>query len=99
MLDFARSASDLLELVKRCRGGDPEAWRALRGPSQEIGRQALRSFRLPEADSDDILSDALTAMHAGGLAQLRGGTIAELIAFLKVVVRTRAIHFLKARSK
>ena len=99
MLDFARSASDLLELVKRCRGGDPEAWRALRGPSQEIGRQALRSFRLPEADSDDILSAALTAMHAGGLAQLRGGTIAELIAFLKVVVRTRAIHFLKARSK
>ena len=35
----------------------------------------------------------------GGLAQFRGGTIAELIAFLNAVGRNRAIDFLKARSK
>src|SRR5262245_61722342 len=69
------------------------------GPFQEIGRRVLRSFPLPEADSDDILSDALTALYSGGLAQVCGGTIAELIAFLKAVVRNRAIDFLKARSK
>jgi RNA polymerase sigma factor (sigma-70 family) len=51
------------------------------------------------ADSDDILSDALTALFGGGLAQFRGETIAELIAFLKAVVRNRAIDFLKERSK
>ena len=83
--------ADLLDLVKRCRDKDPEAWRAFLVPFQEIGQRALRSFRLPEADSDDVLSDALTALYAGGLVQFRGGTIAELIAFLKAVVRDRAI--------
>ena len=92
-------SADLLDLVNRCRGGDPEAWRALLAPFQEIGRRALRSFRLAEADSDDILSDALTALYGGGLVQFRGGTIAEFIAFLKAVVRNRAIDFLKERKK
>jgi RNA polymerase sigma factor (sigma-70 family) len=92
-------SADLLDLVNRCRGGDPEAWRALLASFQEIGRRALRSFRLAEADSDDILSDALTALYGGGLVQFRGGTIAEFIAFLKAVVRNRAIDFLKERKK
>ena len=112
MLDFRREVlpsqtvvteeainADLLDLVRRCRGGDPDAWRALLSPFQEIGRRALRSFRLPVADSDDILSDVLTALYAGGLAQFRGGTIGEFIAFLKAVVRNRAIDFLKERNK
>ena len=68
-------------------------------PFQEIGRRALRSFRLPVTDSDDILADALTALYAGGLAQFRGGTLGELIAFLKAVVRNRAIDFLKERNR
>lgn len=85
--------------MKRCQDRDPDAWRALLGPFQEIGRRALRSFRLPEADSDDILSDALTALYGGGLVQFRGGTIAELIAFLKAVIRNRAIDFLKERRR
>ena len=58
------------------------------GPSRKSAAgPPPRSFRLPEADSDD-----------GGLVQFRGGTIAELIAFLKAVVH-RAIDFLKARSE
>ena len=39
--------ADLLDLVRRCQGGDPEAWRAFLSPLQDIGRRALRSFRLP----------------------------------------------------
>ena len=38
-------------------------------------------------------------LYAGGLGQFRGGTLAELIAFLKAVVRNRAIDFLKERNK
>jgi len=51
------------------------------------------------ADSDDILSDVLTALYAGGLAQFRGQTIGEVIALLKAVVRNRAIDFLKERNR
>jgi RNA polymerase sigma factor (sigma-70 family) len=91
--------ADLLDLVRRCQGGDPDAWRAFLAPFQEIGRRALRSFRLPPADSDDILADALTALYAGGLSQFRGGTIAEFVAFLKAVVRNRAIDFVKGQKK
>jgi DNA-directed RNA polymerase specialized sigma24 family protein len=86
-------------LVKRCGDGDPEAWRAFLSPLQEIGRRALRSFRLPPADADDILAHALASLYAGSLAQFRGATTAELVAFLKTVVRNRAIDVLKHRNR
>jgi RNA polymerase sigma factor (sigma-70 family) len=85
--------------VRQCQGGNPDAWRALLPAFQEIGRRALRTFRLPEADADDILSDVLTSLYAGGLARFRGETIAELIGFLKATVRNRAIDFVKERAK
>jgi RNA polymerase sigma factor (sigma-70 family) len=91
--------TDLLDLVRRCRGGDPDAWRALLAPLQEVGRRTLRSFRLSAADLDDILADALTALYAGGLAQFKGATVAELVGFLKTIVRNRAIDFVKDRRK
>lgn len=90
---------DLLDLLKRIRGGDSDAWRALLPAFQEIGHRALRSFRLSTADVDDILADALASLYAGGLAQFRGATTAELLAFLKRVVRNRALDFLKHRSR
>jgi len=91
--------ADLLDLVRRCQGGDPDAWRAFLSPLQEIGRRALRSFRLPTADSEDILAEALTALYAGGLSQFRGSTVAEFVAFLKAVVRNRAIDFVKGQKR
>lgn len=91
--------ADLLDLVRRCRDGDPDAWRTFLPPFQEIGRRALRSFRLSSTDSDDVLSEVLTSLYAGGLSQFRGQTIAELFGFLKTVVRNRAIDFVKDRGK
>ena len=85
--------------MRRCRTGDRDAWRALLPSFQEIGRRALRSFRLPEADADDILSDALVTLYAGGLARFRGETIPELVGFLKAIVRNRAIDVLKERAR
>jgi RNA polymerase sigma factor (sigma-70 family) len=92
-------SAELLDLVKRCRGGDPDAWRAFLPPFQEIGRRALRPFRLSTADSEDILSEVLTSLYGGGLSQFRGGTVAELVGFLKTVVRNQAIDFVKDRKK
>jgi len=90
---------DFFDLVKRCGDGDPEAWRAFLAPFEEIGRRALQSFRLPAADADDILADALASLYAGSLAQFRGATTAELVAFLKTVVRNRALDVLKHRNR
>ena len=92
-------STDLLDLVRRCRGGDPDAWRALLLPFQEVGRRTLRSFRLSAADLDDILADALTSLYAGGLAQFKGATVAELVGFLKAIVRNRAIDWVKERRR
>jgi len=91
--------TDLLDLVRRCRGGDPDAWRALLAPFQEVGRRTLRSFRLSAADLDDILADAMTALYSGGLAQFNGATVAELVGFLKAIVRNRAIDFVNGRRR
>ncbi|MGH7308336.1 MAG: RNA polymerase sigma factor [Candidatus Rokuibacteriota bacterium] len=104
MLEFSTTelrpiGADLLELVRRCQRGDPEAWRALLSPFQEVGRRTLRSFRLPVADADDVLSDVLTTLYAGGLAQFRGATIAELVGFLRTVIRNQAIDVLKEKRK
>lgn len=92
-------STDLLDLVRRCQGGDPDAWRALLSPFQEVGRRTLRSFRLPAADADDILADVLTTLYAGGLAQFRGATMAELVGFLRAVIRNQAIDLLKEKRK
>ena len=86
---------DFVDLVKRCGDGDPEAWRAFLGPFEEIGRRALRSFHLSAADIDDILADALASLYSGSLAHFRGATNAELVVFLKTIVRNRAIDVLK----
>jgi RNA polymerase sigma factor (sigma-70 family) len=93
------NSTDLLDLVRRCRGGDPDAWQALLAPFQEVGRRTLRSFRLSAADLDDILADALTSLYAGGLAQFKGATVAELVSFLKAIVRNRAIDLVKERRR
>jgi RNA polymerase sigma factor (sigma-70 family) len=91
--------TELLDLVRSCRSGDADAWRALLPSFEAIGRRALRSFRLHAADSDDILADALTSLYAGGLSQFRGDTVAELVGFLRTVVRNRALDFVKERNR
>jgi RNA polymerase sigma factor (sigma-70 family) len=71
----------------------------LLSPFQEVGRRTLRSFRLPAAEADDILSDVLTTLYTGGLAQFRGATMAELVGFLRAVIRNQAIDLLKEKRK
>ena len=86
-------------MVKRCGDGDPEAWRAFLPFFQEVGRRALRAFRLSPADADDIIADALASLYSGSLAHFRGGTTAELVGFLRTIVRNRAIDVLKHRNR
>lgn len=92
-------SADLLDLVKRCRDGDADAWRTLLPHFQVIGRRALRSFRLSTSDLDDVLSDTLVSLYGGGLSQFRGATLPQFLAFLKIVVRNRAIDLVKERRK
>jgi RNA polymerase sigma factor (sigma-70 family) len=54
---------------------------------------------LPEADGDDILSEVLAGLYAGGLARFRGASVGEFIGFIKTIVRNRAIDFVKERSR
>lgn len=85
--------------MKRCRDGDAEAWRALLPTFQAIGRRALRSFRLSTADVDDVLADSLASLYRSGLSQFRGETVPQLLAFLKTVIRNRALDALKEGRK
>lgn len=90
---------ELLDLVGRCRDGDADAWRSLLPVFQEIGRRTLRPFRLSTADSDDVLADALTSLYSGGLGRFRGESAAEVIGFLRAVVRNRALDLVKERGR
>jgi RNA polymerase sigma factor (sigma-70 family) len=95
----AAISADLLDLVKRCRDGDADAWRTLLPHFQAIGHRALRSFRLAAADAEDVLADALASLYRGGLSQFRGETVPQFLAFLKAVVRNRALDVLKHRRE
>ena len=66
---------------------------------QAIGRRALRSFRLSTADADDVLADSLASLYRGGLAQFRGETLPQFLAFLKAVVRNRAMDVIQQGRK
>lgn len=92
-------SADFFDLVKRCRDGDPDAWRAFLPPFQQLGRSALRTFRLSSVDTDEILADTLASLYCGGLAHFRGGTAAELAAFLRTVVRNRALDVVEHRHR
>jgi RNA polymerase sigma factor (sigma-70 family) len=85
--------------VKRCRDGDADAWRTLLPHFQAIGHRALRSFRLTAADAEDVLADTLASLYRGGLSRFRGETLPQLLAFLKAVVRNRALDLLKERRR
>src|SRR2546428_156882 len=86
------------ELIERCRHGESAAWTAFLPCFQEIGRRALRYFRLSATDCDDLLADVLTELYGGGLRKFRGNTVGELVNFVKRAVRNRALdRFEEAR--
>src|SRR5437867_3754745 len=63
------------ELIERCRRGESAAWTAFLPCFQEIGRRALRYFRLSASDCDDLLADVLTELYGGGLQKFRGNSV------------------------
>ena len=93
-----RSGAGLLEIVRRCCRGDSEAWGDFLPSFQEIGNRALRPFRLPESDSQDVLSEVLASLYRGGLGRFRGTSVGELVNFLKRVVRNEAVDFVNKRE-
>ena len=62
---------DLLEQARRIRNGDKGGWDQFVPAFNEIGRRSLRTFRLSPDDQNDILSQALAKLYAGGFADVR----------------------------
>jgi RNA polymerase sigma factor (sigma-70 family) len=90
---------DLIALVARCCRGEEAAWVTFLPTFQEIGRRALRSFRLSEADTEDLVANALTSLYRGGLQKFRGQSEGQLVSFVRQIVRNEAIDLVNARSK
>ena len=90
-----QSGVDLLGVVRRCCGGDSDAWREFLPRFQEIGYRAVRSFRLSESDSEDVLSDVLALLYDDGLRRFRGASVGELVNFLRRIVLNEAIDYMK----
>jgi RNA polymerase sigma factor (sigma-70 family) len=89
---------DLLELVAGCCRGEETAWDAFLPKFQAIGRRALRTFLLSEADFDEVLSRALFSIYQGGLRQFRGGSVGQLVSFLGQIVRNEGFDFVRGKG-
>ncbi len=87
-----------LQVVKRICDGDLGAWEEFLPSFQEIGRRAVRSFRLSELDTDEVLQDALVALCFGGLREFRGDHVGQLVNFVKQVVRHKALDWIQKRQ-
>lgn len=46
-----------------------------------------------------MLADALTSLYAGGFSRFRGDTVAEVVGFVRAVVRNRALDLMKQRTR
>jgi RNA polymerase sigma factor (sigma-70 family) len=90
---------DLIALAARCCRGDEAAWVTFLPRFEGIGRSALQSFRLSQADAEDLLANALTSLYRGGLQKFRGQTEGQLVSFVRQIVRNEAIDLVNARSK
>lgn len=89
---------DFLEVVRRILNGDESAWEQFLPPFYEVGRRTLRSFRLPEDDENEILSQVLYKLFTGALKSFRGASPGELVMYLKQMVRNQALDITNKRK-
>ncbi|MFQ5912361.1 MAG: RNA polymerase sigma factor [Nitrospinota bacterium] len=90
---------DLLAVVHRCSRGETGAWEEFLPAFGEIGRRTLRTFRLSEADQEEILSRSLLSLYEAGLRRFHGTSMGELAVYLKRVVRNEALTYVQRRSR
>ena len=65
----------------------------------EVGRRSLWSFKLPEADQEDLLSQTIEKLIKGGLEKFYGSTNIQLLAYLKRIVQNEAINLVKMNKR
>ncbi len=90
---------DLLEVAKKCCQGDTSSWEQFLPVYADLGHRVLRTFRLPEATLEDILSKTLLKLYDGGLQQFRGSSVGELVVYLKQVIRNEALTFVSRQGR
>ncbi len=63
---------DLLEQSRKILNGDKNSWDQFVPEFKKIGSRTFRTFRLSVDDQEEILSQALSKVYAGGLKSFRG---------------------------
>ena len=92
----ADAASDA-QLVKRCRAGDPEAWRVLvERFSRYVYAIAVQGFRLSEHDAEDVFQDVFARAYER-LGSLRDDD--ALRPWLGQLTRRACIDRLRAQAR
>ncbi|MFQ5842744.1 MAG: RNA polymerase sigma factor [Thermodesulfobacteriota bacterium] len=94
-----RMGADLLGLVRSILNGDESAWEQFLPVFYEIGHRSLRTFRLSGDDQDELLSQALSIVYAGGLKSFHGASLGELVSYLSRIVRNEALTFIKKQKR
>jgi DNA-directed RNA polymerase specialized sigma24 family protein len=91
---------ELWRLIDRCRRDDPGAWEVLYGVVRRVARTVLATFRIRDADREDILASLWEpVMRALKQGQPTGTSDLEIVAYFRSAVRNRALNFLRARRQ
>ncbi len=90
---------DLLEQSRRILNGDKDGWEQFVSEFKKIGWRTFRTFRLSVDDQEEILSQALSKVYAGGLKSFRGNSKGELVSYLSRIVRNEALTFIKKQKR
>ena len=92
---------ELHALLERCRADDGAAWERFAGWVTTRGRAILGGVdRLSEADGEDAVAETLkslvTVVRRG---EIRGGSNAEIDAYVCTAIRNRALNVLRGRAR
>ena len=90
---------DLLEQSRKILNGDKSSWDQFVPEFRKIGSRTFRTFRLTIDDQEEILSQALSKVYAGGLKSFRGDSKGELVSYLSHIVRNEALTFIKKQRR
>lgn len=89
---------ELWRLIDRCRRDDLGAWEVLYGVVRRVAAPVLATFRIRDADREDILASLWEPiMRALKRGQPTGASDLEIAAYFRAAVRNRALNFLRAR--
>lgn len=82
---------DLMRVINACQSGEKQAWAEFYRHFGRVAQGLLRrQGEFSAAELEDLIQEIMLRLYRGGLAQFKGTTIYEFLAYFKTIVLNTA---------